>query len=468
MSAVLNINKLFVLMLENRSYDNLFGWSDLRGWRPDGTPTQADGLLGKPPFCNAGANGAVYTVGQGAPFRLAFDPGHEFSDALVQLTSPSDSRAYATCVRDDSAGLTNGAYPACASAPNDLGFARDMEAHGYDAASAMRCFTPDQLPVLNFLAQQFGVCDRWFSSVPGPTWPNRFFALAGTSWGLDHSPSELGSIEASLFDGAKYGNGKDSLFTRLAPEQWLVAHGDIPQAWAVKGADAHVGRFVTHEDFFSSLASGKLDAHFVFIEPHYDPIGNFQNGESMHPCGDVRLGEALIERVYNAIVSSPYWEQSVLLIVFDEHGGFFDHVIPDPAHVAGMPTLAPVAPTGLTKRGFRFDRFGLRVPALVVSPYVKQATIDHTFYDHASIAKTLAKILPAGAVDGPLLDTPRFAGAADFSSMLTLSTPRKASDIHPCPHALPVAASTAPAKLGGSAAAFRALGWPGPIGGGAA
>jgi phospholipase C len=156
------------------------------------------------------------------------------------------------------------------------------------------------------------------------------------------------------------------------------------------------------------------------------------------------------------------------LIVFDEHGGFFDHVIPDPAHVAGMPTLAPVAPTGLTKRGFRFDRFGLRVPALVVSPYVKQATIDHTFYDHASIAKTLAKILPAGAIDGPLLDTPRFAGAADFSSMLTLSTPRKASDIHPCPHALPVAASPAPAKLGGSAAAFRALGWPGPIGGGAA
>jgi len=470
MPAAENIKKLFVLMLENRSYDNLFGWSDLRGWTPDGTATQADGLVGKPPFSNVGANGVAYAAGQGAPFRLAFDPGHEFSDALVQRSRPSDSRAFATCVRDDSAVLANGVYPACAASANDLGFARDMEAHGYDAASAMRCFTPDQLPVLNFLAQQFAVCDRWFSSVPGPTWPNRFFALAGTSWGLDHSPSELSSIEASLFEAAKYGNGRDdSLLTRLAPQQWLVAYGDIPQSWAIKGADAHPTRFVKHEDFFSALASGNVDAGFVFIEPHYDPVGNFENGESMHPCGDVRVGEALVERVYNAILASPYWEQSLLLIVFDEHGGFFDHVIPDAAHVMGMPTLAPIEPTALTKRGFHFDRFGFRVPALVVSPYVKQATIDHAFYDHASIAKTLARIMPpAPPGSAPLLATPRFAGAADFLSILTLSAPRKAADIHPCPHALPAAAQPAFTKVGSSAAAFRALGWPGPIGGAAA
>lgn len=457
MSAVLNVKKMFVLMLENRSYDNVFGWSDLSGWTPDGAPTQADGLAGKPPFSNAGANGIVYPVGQGAPFRLAFDPGHEFTDTLVQLAAPSQSRAFATCARDDSAGLTGGAYPACAPSPNDLGFARDLEAHGYDVASALRCFTPDQLPVLNFLAQQFAICDRWFSSVPGPTWPNRFFALAATSWGLDHSPSDLESIEASLLDGAKYGNGNDSVFTRLAPNQWLIAHGDMPQAWAIKGVDAHSARLSTHEDFFSALASGNLDASFVFIEPRYDPVGNFAGGESMHPCGDVRAAEALVERVYNALVSSPYWEESVLLIVFDEHGGFFDHVIPDASYVAGMPALAPCAPTGLTKRGFRFDRFGCRVPALVISPYVKQATIDHTFYEHASIPKTLARII--GQDGTPLLDTPRFAQAADFASVLTLSAPRKAADIHPCPHALPLAAGQPPANTGRAAAAFRTLGW---------
>jgi len=451
---------MFVLMLENRSYDNVFGWSDLRGWTPGGAPAQADGLAGKPPYTNSGANGVVYPVGQGAPFRLAFDPGHEFTDTLVQLAAPSESRGFATCARDDSAGLTNGAYPLCATNANDLGFARDMEAHGFDVASALRCFTPDQLPVLNFLAQQFAICDRWFSSVPGPTWPNRFFALAGTSWGLDHSPSDLASIEASLLDVAKYGSGSDSIFTRLPPDQWLIAHGDMPQAWAIKGVDAHAARFVTHEDFFSALASGKLDANFVFIEPHYDPVGNFENGESMHPCGDVRAAEALVERVYNALVASPYWEQSLLLIVFDEHGGFFDHVIPAPTHVAGMPTLAPCTPTSLTKRGFRFDRFGCRVPALVISPYVKQATIDHTFYEHASIPKTLARIV---AHDGaPLLDTSRFAQAADFTGVLTLSTPRKAADIHPCPHALPVSSAQVPANKGRAAAAFRTLGWTTP------
>lgn len=466
MSAVPNVKKMFVLMLENRSYDNLFGWSDLRGWAPDGTPAQADGLVGKPPFSNRGANGAIYPVGPGAPFTLHFDPGHEFTDALVQMAVPSESQAFATCVRDDSAALTNGLYPACAPTPSDLGFARDLEAHGYDAASAMRTFTPDQLPVLNFLAQQFAVCDRWFSSVPGPTWPNRFFALAATSWGLDHSPSDLQSIEATLFDGEKYGNGNDSIFTRLDPKQWLIAHGDLPQSWAIKGVDAHRDRVVTHEDFFSALASGQVDASFVFIEPHYDPVGNFENGESMHPCGDVRNAEALVERVYNAILSSTYWEESLLLIVCDEHGGFFDHVIPDPVHVTGMPTLAPSVPTGLTKRGFRFDRFGFRVPAIVVSPYIKQATIDHTFYDHASIAKTLARLLPQTGT--PLLDTPRFAGAADFASVLTLSTPRKAVDIHPCPHALPAVAQAAAPKTSNTAAAFRTLGWPGAVTSGAA
>lgn len=458
MSAIQNIKKMFVLMLENRSYDNVFGWSDLRGWTPNGVATQADGLLGKPPFQSTDASGHAYAIAQGAPFRLAFDPGHEFTDTLVQSCGGTDARHFMANAVADSAVLQDGVYPPPATSANDLGFACDLGAHGYDIATGLRAFTPDQLPVLNFLAQQFAVCDRWFSSMPGPTWPNRFFALAGTSWGLDHSPSDSGSITSSLFDGAKFGNGGDSLLTRLAPTQWLVAHGDIPQSWALKGVDAYPSNFLTHADLFASLASGNVDASFVFIEPAYDPIGNFRNGESMHPCGDVRSGDALVERVYNAIRTSPYWEESVLLILFDEHGGFFDHVIPHPTVVSGMPALAPVAPTGLTKRGFRFDRYGFRVPAVVVSPYVKQATVDHTFYDHLSMAKTLAKIVPHP--DSPLLDTQRFADAADLSALFVLSQPRKADEIHACPHALPVAPPATVAKVNNSAVAFNSLNWP--------
>ncbi|NML35092.1 phospholipase [Paraburkholderia sp. G-4-1-8] len=449
---------MFVLMLENRSYDNLFGWSDLRGWTPDGVPTQADGLVGKAQFGNVDTNGHVRPIAPGAQYRLGFDPGHEFSDTLVQMCGPTNAQAYLAQAVKDAANLQNGQYPPLAKSANDLGFACSLALYGYDVPTGMRGFTPDQLPVLNFLAQQFAVCDRWFASMPGPTWPNRFFALAGTSWGLDHSPSNGTTIAASLFDGSKFGNGSDSLLTRLTPSEWLVAHGDLPQSWSLRGVDAHPGRFLHHVELMNTLQSGRLgDTCFIFIEPTYSPIDSFRGGESMHPCGDVRKGEALVEQMYNAILASPYWEESILLIVFDEHGGFFDHVIPDRDHVPDMPLLKRTPPTALTKNGFRFDRYGFRVPAIVVSPYVKQATIDHAFHDHLAIAATLAKI--AGRTHPPLLDTERFAIATDLSPLLTLTQPRKASEMHPCPHALPIASAAAP-TINSGAAAFNTLNWP--------
>jgi phospholipase C len=458
MSTLNKIKRLFVLMLENRSYDNLFGWSDFRGWTPDGVATQADGLLGKPQAGNVDGTGHVHVVAPGAQYRLAFDPGHEFSDTLLQMCGPANAQPFLAQISKDAANLPGGQYPPLAATSNDLGFARSLELYGFDVATGMRGYTPDQLPVLNFLAQQFAICDRWFASMPGPTWPNRFFALAGTSWGLDHSPSNATTIAASLFDGSKFGNGSDSLLTRLTPAEWLVAHGDLPQAWSLRGVDAHPDRFLHHQELVSTLQAGRLaDTRFIFIEPTYSPVDSFRNGESMHPCGDVRKGEALVEQIYNAILTSPYWEESVLLITFDEHGGFFDHVIPTHDNIPDMPPLKPVAPTPLTKHGFRFDRYGFRVPAIVVSPYVKQATIDHTFHDHLAIAATLAKI--TARTNPPLLDVDRFASAADLSALLTLTQPRKANEIHVCPHALPLVPATAP-TINSSAAAFNTLNWP--------
>ncbi|CAM2142045.1 phospholipase C [Pararobbsia alpina] len=460
MTAIQNIKKLFVLMLENRSYDNIFGWSDISGWTPDGTATQADGLLGKVAISNTDANHNAYAVGPGAMFRMPYDPGHEFTDTLVQLCGPVNAAAYLAGIRQDSAVLAGGTYPPIATSPAALGYAYDLQAHGYDVPVGMRGFTPDQLPVLNFLARQFAVCDRWFASMPGPTWPNRLFALAGTSWGLDHSPSDADTVVDTIFEGAKFGNGSDSLLTRLAPQQWLVAHGDTPQSWSLKGVDAHPSNFIRHPELQTALAAGKVDASFIFIEPEYDPIGGFRRGESMHPCGDVRSGEALVANVYEWIRSSVYWEESLLLIVFDEHGGFFDHVIPDASVVSDMPTLEPTQPTGLTKRGFRFDRFGVRVPAIVVSPYVKQGTIDHGFHDHVSIAATLALILDTKTP--PLLNVPRFRSATTLANLLTLSQPRRASEIHPCPAPLPLAPAAAAPKINQGAVAFKTLNWPAP------
>ncbi|MCD4506787.1 alkaline phosphatase family protein [Chromobacterium piscinae] len=463
MSINPSIKKLFVLMLENRSYDNLLGWSDLRGWTPEGAPTHADGLLGKPSYSNLDASSRAHGVAAGAPYRLDFDPGHEFSDALVQLCGRG-VRAGNWEIRNDSVSLAqDGVYPKMAEAPDDLGFAYCLDAYGFDIASAMRCFSPDQLPVLNFLAHQFAVCDRWFSSMPGPTWPNRFFALAGTSWGLDYSPSDLRVVGSDFFDGEKFGNGSDSLLTRLAPDEWLVAHGDTPQSWSIKGVDENGRgeRFIKHDDLLSRLASGGLgdQVKFVFIEPRYDPLGGFREGESMHPTGDVRAGEALVRKVYEAIKASLYWDESVLLVVFDEHGGFFDHAIPPLPGTAGAPALAAAQPTGLTRHNFRFDRYGVRVPAIVISPYVRQATIEHTFYDHLSIGKTLEEIARKGG-RAPLLAASRFENAASFGRALALQTPRARDDIPECPAPLPLPIGSDSAAGTSAARTFSGLGWP--------
>lgn len=450
------IKKLFVLMLENRSYDNLLGWSDLRGWQPDGTPIQADGLVGKPLYTNADCAGTWHPVGQGAPFQLAFDPGHEFSDVFVQLCGPNTGLRGS--IHSDSILLSDsGTYPQAAAGPNDLGFGYCLDQHGFDTSSGLRCFAPDQLPVINFLAHQFAVCDRWFSSLPGPTWPNRFFALAGTSWGLDSSPSDTQVIESNLFDGEKFGTGSDSLLTRLEPDEWLVAHGDTAQSKALKGTDANgrADRFIGMNDFLGRLRQGRLDdsVKFVFIEPTYDPMDGFKNGNSMHPMGDIRNGEALIRDLYETLKASKYWDECVLLITFDEHGGFFDHLIPVLGNTGADANPTPAQPTSLTKHNFRFDRYGFRVPALIVSPFVRQATIDHSFHDHLSIARTLMEIArPGGTI--PLLEGTRFAHASTFSGVFTLNQPRDPRDIPTCPPSLPLPHHTIQAQQGATAKAL--------------
>src|SRR5258708_12090413 len=143
----------------------------------------------------------------------------------------------------------------------------------------------------------------------------------------------------------------------------------------------------------------------------------------MHPAGDVRNGEAVVKTLYEAISGSSLWPGSMFVIVSDEHGGFLDHVRPPPA----VPPGSGENPK-LKMHNFPFDRLGVRVPALVISPYVPAGTIDHTQYDHTSILKTVDKVL---GLNGSLNLTARVRAAADFSKMLALPVAR--SDIPKCP-----------------------------------
>jgi phospholipase C len=406
------IEHVFVLMLENRSFDHMFGFSGITGVGIDGNPAQ---INGSDPVRDTNVNplnGTTVAVSTPAEFALKDvdeDPGHEFENTLVSLCG--EGAAY---------NPVPGGYPAITGS----GFIENYRDNGSATPERiMHCYTRDQLPVLTTLAEEFAICDNWFSSLPGPTWPNRFFLLAATSGGLDGSPSKLDVVTSTTVEGYRFSNG--NLFDLLDEYciEWKIFEGDeFPVSFALSGMNLNAlqGRFKDFEDFGSELAKSSFGPKFVFIEPKYGSHsfdvtgpGDFTCGNSMHPLDDVTRGEKLVKTVYETIRNSPHWERSVLLVVFDEHGGFYDHVVPPPAVPPGDTITA-----GYVQNHFQFDQLGVRVPALVISPYVRKGVIDHTQYDHSSMPATVERLF------GMKNLTNRDKAANDFLHLLSLETPR--------------------------------------------
>lgn len=427
----MDIRHFFVLMLENRSYDNIFGLSDFQDRDPKtGTVIKAENLAGHT-YHVPTLYGPSVTVSNNAQYRLRRvgykkGPGHEFTDTLLGLCGRQSfsSATITDDVKTDTYQCNNGNYPPLLQDVNTLGYALDYGLHGgKNAEDVINCFSPDQLPVLNQLAHEFAVCDHWFSSMPGPTWPNRFFGLCGSSGCLDHSQSLMESIESAVhINGFQFEYG--SIFDRL-DRDWLVVHGGHSQAVAIAGVEHKTDKFIKPPDFFHRLRAGALTEKFVWIEPHYDPFFNYEVGNSMHPHGDVRTGEALVKRVYEAIRNSGCWENSVLLIVFDENGGFYDHVIPPRPSESLVPGDRPVNSL-YNKHGFRFDVLGPRVPAIIASPWVKKGGVDKTTYDHTAIIKTASELFDFDPQLGQ-----RVANSASFTKLMSLPRPRLAAEEAP-------------------------------------
>jgi phospholipase C len=407
------IEHVFVLMLENRSFDHMLGFSGITGVDPAGNPAVFN--AGFDPNVTGNINPVTSTlvkVGYPADFRLKDvdkDPGHEFENTLVAL-----------CGAGAVYNPVPGGYPPI----DNSGFIQNYLDNGSATPERiMLCYNPCQLPVLNALAREFAVCDQWFSSLPGPTWPNRFFLLAATSGGLDGSPSELDVVTSTGVEGYRFQNGNvfDLLDANCIP--WRIFEGDeFPVSFAMKGMDLNAlqGRFTDFDDFASEVNKATFGEKFVFIEPKYGSHefditgpGDFTCGNSMHPLDDVIRGETLIKNVYETIRNSPHWEHSLLIVTFDEHGGFYDHVAPGPAVPPGDLQTADYV-----QHGFKFDRLGVRVPALVISPYTKQGVIDHTVYDHTSMLATVERLFGMGSL------TNRDQAARDLLHLLSLPTPR--------------------------------------------
>jgi phospholipase C len=388
------IQHVFVLMLENRSFDHLLGFSGITGTDARTLqPTRVDGLTGTE---SNQAQGRTFTVSTGPRDVLGSGPRHNFVDVLEQLCG--DGVAYPA----------GGAYPPIHCSGYASSYAKEV---GLDAAGeVMKCFSPDQLPVLHALAREFVVCDRWFSSMPGPTEPNRMFAHAATSGEFDDSPTKSEILESLLLPASGIDFKRGTIYRRLdekGVKYRIYADDHFPNAAELR--DISILSIHEFEDFAGDLKKGGFDAGYVFIEPSYDALDGFDDGNSQHPSGSVAAGERFIKAVYEAIRGSPLWESSMLIITWDEHGGFYDHVPPPAAQ-----------PTGSRGRdhGFTFGQLGPRVPAVVVSPLVPRNLIEHRLLDHCAIPATVERVFKLDTMGG------RDALGNGLNHLATLSTPR--------------------------------------------
>jgi phospholipase C len=390
------IKHIVQLMLENRSFDQMLGFLYESTGNHSPTNQPFEGLTGTESNPDdAGRAVHVYPIDHTAPHPYLMpgaDPGEGFHNTNVQLFSTDT--------------------PARGAIPTNKGFvlnfkaaiASDQARHYPDTipgtvpAEIMGMYTPDMVPIMAGLAKGFAVCDQWFASVPTQTIPNRAFAAAATSQGhLDNQvkvftcPSIFGRLSQSQMDWAIYGYNRAPL-TRL----------DFTDT---QGAAArHFGQF---RDFQARAAAGTLPA-YTFLEPSWGAGGN-----SQHPNYDVALGEQLIHDVYYALRTGPGWPDTLLIITYDEHGGNYDHVAP--------PWGATPPDTSIGEWGFDFTRFGVRVPALLVSPRIAAGTVFRAkrgTIDHTSVLKTIElrwQLAPLTARD---------KAAPDLGDVLTLATPR--------------------------------------------
>jgi phospholipase C len=384
-------------MLENRSFDQMLGflYADSNNQSPAGQPFE--GLTGNETNPDdTGREMPIFRIGATSnhPYLMpGADPGEGFYNTNIQLFSTED--------------------PVPGAVPANSGFvinfknaiASDLAKHYKDSlpgtvpGDIMGMYGPEMLPILSGLAKGFAVCDHWFASAPTQTIPNRAFAGAATSQGhMDNvvkaftCPSIFGRLTDAKMDWAIYGYNNAPL-TRT----------DFPDTLAA--AQTHFGHF---GDFQARCKAGTLPA-YSFLEPDFGATGN-----SQHPNYNVAAGEQLIHDLYYAVRNSPNWNQTLLIITYDEHGGNYDHVPP--------PAGAIPPDQSLAEFGFDFTRFGVRLPAVLISPRIAPGTVFRAktgTIDHTSVLKTIETLwnLP------PL--TARDKAAPGLGDVLTLAQPRK-------------------------------------------
>ncbi|PYX63644.1 MAG: hypothetical protein DMG74_16325 [Acidobacteria bacterium] len=388
-----NLKHIVVLMMENRSFDHMLG--GLKAQDP-----RIDGLTGNE--TNPDINNVAVRVQPQALYQsqLDPDPDHHFPAVDLQIFNNSNPRV-----------------------ANMQGFVKSYFNQLRDSNHSQKImyyFKPDKLSILSTLAREFAVFNGWFSSIPGPTICNRAFAHYGTSFGqVSMDVFVIKPPYKSIYERMVNATPKHSAK--------IYYYDDASSTMEIVNLFQHQPElFGTYEQFISDCENGSLP-EYSFIEPNY----NDHPGDSgaiiasdQHPDHHVQEGERFIASVYNAIRDNPsLWRTTALLVVYDEHGGIYDHVVPPACTPDGFSASANDTGTGME---FKFDRLGVRVPAILVSPWVPKGTVVKGPYEpggrtfeHASIPATVTKFFL-----GDAQRSPREKQADTFLDLLTLDTMR--------------------------------------------
>ncbi len=413
-----NIEHVVVVMFENRSFDNLLGWLyDNDQNRPKfnipapgpGEQPRYEGLS-KDNFFNTlvvpQREEKVYAVEGTSAWPSCGnknqvptpDPHEEFEYVTQQLFGKSNPGPND---RADMSGFLQNYFTTDAGA-NSCG-------------QIMQTYGPKDANVINDLARAFAVCDGWFASVPSQTWPNRGFVHSGSSDGhvdndsyeFYHNKTIFNVLEAQGIPWKIFSDTYTACLTYL-------------QFWQNGGLRDQVHRYSAFEDACSAAVDADPEdklPRYSFIEPRFlAELFNWPN--DYHPPHNICRGETFLARAYESVRKSPYRDRILLIVTFDEHGGCYDHV--PPLMGAAPPDPHPISLDGK----FKFDRFGVRVPAVVVSSYVEPGTVfrapgGQTPYDHTSILATLRDWLKLEQGPGGFLPSPRIKAAPTLDQLLT-------------------------------------------------
>lgn len=370
------IDTIVVLMFENRSFDHLLGHL------PDVGVTDVD----------VAPQNASNPASNGTNVPWYHDNTYCFCDTNHEWTGSHDE-------------YDNG--------KND-GFVKANENNGGcppDGTRAMSYYTKDDLPYVYDLAKTFSVSDRNFCSLLGPTFPNREYLYAATSYGMTYN---------QIFDK---GDPKSTVMELLdnGKVTWADYYEGVPNMGIfLVNLSAHFDNAVLYKNHFLQDAAAGTLPPVVFLDPN--TRDEYGGGDDFHPPGDPQEGEAFLKQALDALMQSPQWPHMAVFITFDENGGLYDHVAPPAA--CPPDNIAAIVQPGGVQAGF--DRYGFRVPLIVVSPYAKPGHVSHVVSDHTSILRfiearfNLPSMTARDANADPLFDM------FDFSKPALLTPPQLA------------------------------------------